>query len=355
MGILMDKNETKHLQSFMSKANQNNFYSDKIVSNVLLFSNIWTTLVAPILIGIGISYIYGLSTNDSISWSIWLLIIIFALIHLSVSYLVHQNNSKFTLYSEAISLKTEYDKNMKEVRDELAKYKKAYRELSDLFSNQRTTLYILAHVVDNAIGNINRLEAEQCTLSIEEYDLLVNKDLGSMIRPFILEREALFGYTSPSLYNVALYSYDEKSDNLNVLIRDCDNRLRRRNRSWKPGHGHVGLAFLHKQIKICPDIILSNELAKDAGILGDNTRYRSFISIPILRCNDDGDVNNGEQPFGVLVLTSAIAEQFNENRDLQFLSTVAKVFAIYLAAAEAYQAHNKGNSNSSGDSDEKRK
>lgn len=335
----MDRNEAKNLKSFMSKARENNSYSDKIVSNVLLFSNVWATLIAPALIGMGISYLYSLSEGTTPPGAIWFLFAIFAVIHLAFSYLVHQNNSKFTLYSEAISLKEEYEKNMSDIRHELAVHKKGYKDLSNLFSNQITTLYIMSYVTDNAIGHINELEKSGETLTEDELEKLIERDLFSMIRPIILEREALFNYNSSSLYNVALYAYDELGGTLEVLVRDCDNRLKRRNRAWKPGHGHVGLAFLHKEVKICPDITMSSELVKDADVREDETRYRSFISIPILRCEDDGNVDNGKLPFGVLVLTSADADQFVESRDLQFLSTIAKNLAIYLAAAETYRTH----------------
>ena len=151
----------------------------------------------------------------------------------------------------------------------------------------------------------------------------------------ISERESLFKYVSESKYNIALYFYSEEEDCLGIAYRDCDSRLPQRNRSWKPGLGHVGLAFLHKTVKLCPDITKSNELLANQSS-GDAENYRSFLSMPIMKCDDDGEVNNGIKPLGVLVLTSALPEQFDENRDVPFMSMIVKLLAIYLSSADNY-------------------
>ncbi|AWB66448.1 hypothetical protein C2869_08420 [Saccharobesus litoralis] len=329
-----------NLQSFMKQAKANNLYSDRIVENVLLFSNIWTTLLAPILMGFGISYIWGLENVQNAEPFFYAFGLIFLLVHLTVAYVVHQNNSKFSLYSQAVELEQEYSSSLSELRSELARYKHGVKTLSKLYSNQLTSLYIISFTTDQAIGLFQKLDNSFNGVKEKDFWDTVREHLNSIMMPIVIEREALFDFKSEDLFNVALYFYNEDDDRLFVVSRECDSRLPQRNRQWKPGHGHVGLSFLHKEAKICPDITLSHELAKSAEDADDNRKYRSFISIPILRCDDNGDVNNGINPLGVIVLTSAKVEQFIEARDLQFLTIISKFLAIYLSSVDSFITHN---------------
>jgi hypothetical protein len=329
------------LESFMEKAKYNNKYSDRIVGKALLFSNVWTSLISPVLIGLGISYLFGLESGKPPSFVFLALAAIFLLVHLAIAYLVHQNNSKYSLYSQAIDLEDSYSSELHTIRNDHSHLLQAYKTLSNLHSNQMTSLFISSYITDIAIGEINQKEDAAEKLEQEEITAMSSKQFSAIIRTLSMEREELFGYKSDSLYNICLYLYNNDSDSLEVVSRDCDNRLPQRNRSWKPGHGHVGLAFLHKEIKICPDITKSNELGSNAIEGEDNKHYRSFISIPILRCDDNGDVNNDKAALGVLVLTSSKADQFDEGRDLQFLSTISKYLAIYIATFLSYITHNK--------------
>ncbi len=334
----MEQKYQDNIKSFMEKAKFNNKYSDKIVGKTLLFSNIWSTLLAPILIGIGISHIYNLQEATLPSILFWILLAAFLFIHIATAYLVHQNNSKYSLYSQAIELEEKHDNELSKTRDELAKYIHAFKKVANLHSNQMSTLYITSCITDEAVGEINKTENDSMTFT--EFMKKARKPIASIIKSLSLEREALFGYRSQGLYNIALYMYSSTEDHLFMMERDCDSRLPQRNRNWKAGHGHVGLAFLHKETKISHDITKSNELANNNSSDSDNSNYKSFISIPILSCSDDGDVNNGIKPLGVLVLTSADTNQFDQNRDLQFLTTISKYLAIYLASIDTCISHN---------------
>jgi len=323
-------------EDFIKKAKKNNKISDDIINKVLFFSNIWTTFFAPVLIGIGISYLYTLGKEEKISWVFWVLLLVFGIVHVTVAFFQQLNSRKYSLVSEVLELESE----IKKTRDNLAKHLLALKDVSNLHANQTTTIYCLANIVDSAVGELHEMELSETASSVEKFDEVIKSRYEQMIRLLSLEREALFGYTSESLYNIALYHYDKSDEKLKVLVRDCDNRLQKRNREWSHGHGHVGLAFLHKRIKICPDITKSNELMNYSDAPSGDTKYKSFFSIPILRCKDNGEVGNGELPFGVLVFTSATSEQFKDIRDLQFLNVVVKFFAIYLAAVEAFLTHN---------------
>ena len=212
-----------------------------------------------------------------------------------------------------------------------------------LFERERVlksfaSLSFSAHATDMAIGYLKRMEEKNKKVKEDEFWDVFAGYLHPMLSPLVIEREVLFGFKSESKYNIALYFYDNEENCLGIVWRDCDSRLPQRNRKWKPGHGHVGLAFLHKEIKFCPDIRQSTELTPSY-TQGDNENYRSFISIPILRCEDNGNVHNQLKPLGVLVLTSAQAHQFSKERDLQFLTIISKYLAIYLAAIDTFITH----------------
>ncbi|MBB1391761.1 GAF domain-containing protein [Shewanella sp. SG44-6] len=327
----MPKERLKH---FLSVAKNNNHLSDHVISKSTFFSNTWVTLVAPVLIGFGVNYYFSIKEENVVPFFIWLMSFVFLFVHIFASYVLHKNSSKYSLYSHAIELNDDFHA----LRDELAKYKWGYRELSNLHSTQISVLRMVTHATDAAVGQFDL--ATQKALDkelLQENDFweMFGQHLSAIMYPLILEREELFKYISESKYNIALYFYNDDEDFLGIVHRDCDSRLPQRNRRWKPGIGHVGLAFLHKAVKLCPDITKSSELITNQHN-GDSDNYKSFLSMPIMKCDDDGNVDNGIKPLGVLVLTSALPEQFDEQRDLPFMTMIVKLLAIYLSSADNY-------------------
>lgn len=326
----------EQIRNFTRKARENHRITDVISNRTIFFSNIWTSLIAPFAIGWSISYYFGLAGNPA-SNVFWVFVVVFIIVHFFTSLFLYYNSKKYSLFSE----ETELVDELQETRNELAKYKHGFEKMSEFYVTQLSALHLSAYALDNAIGDLEKFKRELDTdqaIPPNEFWESVREHLKSLIQPLIQERERLFGYTSENLYNIALYIFDEKSDSLFLVHRDCDSRIPRKDRTWKPGHGHIGLAFLHKEAKICPDVRLSNELTKFSE--SDSKHYRSFISIPILRCTDDGSVDNQLQPLGVIVLTSAHADQFDQGRDLGFLTTLAKLLAIYLSNMDAFLAQN---------------
>lgn len=69
----------------------------------------------------------------------------------------------------------------------------------------------------------------------------------AVLYPWIIYRSEVFLYSSDSMYNFAVYLADNddyRVATLNLVFRDCDDRMSTSNRSWTAGDGHVGFAFL---------------------------------------------------------------------------------------------------------------
>lgn len=323
------------LEKLASAAKKNNDITEKIVERTIAFAQLWFTLIAPLIIGIIATF---LTSENDVSYIVWVFVASLGLIHLFLTYLNHKYTSKQSLYAEIVEMKKHKDEEVSDLRSKLAHSILNLRQIEDINSNQITSLHFSAHATDMAIGYLKRIEERQNKVKEAEFWDAFSNSLSPILQPLVIEREALFGFKSESKYNIALYFYDNENDELGIVWRDCDSRLPQRNRKWKPGHGHVGLAFLHKETKFCPDIRMSTELTPSY-TRGDNDNYRSFISIPILRCEDNGSIQNSLKPLGVLVLTSAHPEQFHKERDLQFLTIISKYLAIYLATIDTFITH----------------
>ena len=102
------------------------------------------------------------------------------------------------------------------------------------------------------------------------------------------------------------------------MWRSHDNRLKVRNREWKPGFGHVGVCFQRDKTIFSDDASSAgedNSIATD--VADDKRQYRSMLSTPIYV---DGNKK------AVLVVTSSKPEQF----DKELHSRIAEVIAILL-------------------------
>ena len=322
-------------------AKKNNDITEKIVERLIESAQVWFTLIAPIIIGCFTAFLTAdrvTELSTTIKITLWVVGICLLLVHLILSVLNHSYNTKHSLFADVLEMREKSDREISELRSQLAHSLAAQKHKSDINNNQIASLSFSAHATDMAIGYLKRMEEKNKKVKEDEFWDVFAGYLHPMLSPLVIEREVLFGFKSESKYNIALYFYDNEENCLDIVWRDCDSRLPQRNRKWKPGHGHVGLAFLHKEIKFCPDIRQSTELTPSY-TQGDNENYRSFISIPILRCEDNGNVHNQLKPLGVLVLTSAQAHQFSKERDLQFLTIISKYLAIYLAAIDTFITH----------------
>ncbi len=114
-------------------------------------------------------------------------------------------------------------------------------------------------------------------------------------------RNVLLGFHDDDRYNLAVYLH--RRGKLEVVARRADPRIRRRDRSWKVGTGHVGLCFAERTTLVSPD--LRHTASWVPQYRSDDESYVSAIAVPII-----GAVGL----HGVFVLTSDRRDQF---RDLQ--------------------------------------
>ncbi|WP_261916795.1 GAF domain-containing protein, partial [Vibrio aestuarianus] len=228
------------------------------------------------------------------------------------------------------SLGQEYNK----VRDELISSNK-----TNVY--QKNCLHFTTLNVENAIQDLQYFESVILSGDVERqkeligeyqtFDIalraLIEETEKQLIWPLVSLRDELFNYQSDSLYNVALYRYSTNDNKLHCKARFCDDRITRRNRSWKPGLGHVGLAYVQGEVKFCNDVEKSSELKTEKS--DGKIIYRSFVSVPITNVDKD-DVS-----YGVLVLTSRHANQFDIDKDQIFLILLSKQISLYYTVVEA--------------------
>lgn len=322
--------------SLKEKAKLNEETNAGLINSFTVFSNVWMTLIAPILVAVFITYWFS---NDNRSDGQYIVIIFAAvtlLMHVFLSAFQHSNQKKQHTSTEIEAVETKY----KELAIQHNRLRDAYMDLEDLSITQITTLSIIAAELDKSVGELN----DAFAVKLEDGRIpnpplkdnitgLMDKHLHNILWPLVVKKGELFSYEESSLYNIALYVYNQTSGKLEVKQRFNDERIDTQNRPWTPGIGHVGMTFLHKEIKCCPNILKSSELPVKTE--NDGKYYCSFISVPILACEDNEETS--AHPHGVLVLTSASESQFNLLRDQFFLSTVSKLLAVYLDKQEHIQ------------------
>lgn len=284
------------------------------------FFNLWNTLIAPIIIGLGVSFVFQFKdTPDKINFWFLLTTIIFLSLHLILGFGAKYLDKKDDSTNELSELSNEYDFRIKEIE----KIRERMTMQNKLSETQKMVIYFTTLQVNSHIRSIliknkeNNLKDEDFRQDTKEFFMTI---LGYLSR----HREILFDYKSESKFNIALYIYSEDKQQLVVNSRICDDRIIRKDRAWKPGFGHVGLTYLHKELKICPNIHESNELKISNPSDGKN--YCSFLSVPILAYQQGSDA---QECLGVLVLTSALPNQFLLERDRDFILNLSSLIAIY--------------------------
>jgi hypothetical protein len=123
------------------------------------------------------------------------------------------------------------------------------------------------------------------------------------------DREVLFGFREGDRYNFAVYSH--RKGKLHPLARRADKRIRRRNRTWKLGEGHVGLCFQQQQTLVSPD--LKHTKSWVVGARSDRVNYVSAIAVPLNSVRTTRTV-------GVLVITSDRKDHFVDPAQAEVLT-----------------------------------
>lgn len=299
----------------ISKSNsKNRVVEGRVFYFSVMFSNFWMTLISPVIIGAFISKYFATGELSKFTLGETVLFSLSAFLHLVFTGVLLSSGTRKSVTYEV---------------EKLIKQNKIFRKIvvpraSQMYQNlkfQQTVSYISTLELENLIDEINNTSDAGYTHA------RVTADLGKILSPLVKYRAELFGYSSTAMYNFALYLYNKEKDQLDLTWRCHDDRLITTGRSWKPGFGHVGLTYILDEIKICHDITKSTELSVSSSGLGDEAKYKSFLSMPI---KDSARLSGGNKPLGVLVFTSNMSNQFSLERDKMLGLTIAKLLSIYL-------------------------
>jgi hypothetical protein len=161
------------------------------------------------------------------------------------------------------------------------------------------------------------LQCEQVPACVDQMsDTELSTNVGKVLDPVIAQAEDLFEIENRELWSFSLFRYVPEKDLLVPCWRAAHRnhpRYGKPGRAWKPGHGHVGLAFIRNQT-----IFTANANDEDVRRLTepqgpearnyDAATYVSFAAVPI---NALG-LKAGNKPCGVLVATSNQQDRFHE-------------------------------------------
>jgi hypothetical protein len=141
-----------------------------------------------------------------------------------------------------------------------------------------------------------------------------------ILEPWIRFRQDIFWFDRvDALHNFAIYLQDPASKKLSVCARICHPEMKRKDRSWEVGEGHIGICFSTKRPQF------SNDASKAETARTGNTRdedveyYRSLIAHPI---------RLEHEVIGVLIITSSVAMQFDEVVHIPILQAIAGLLNI---------------------------
>ncbi|WP_146750250.1 hypothetical protein [Pseudomonas sp. RIT411] len=290
-----------------------------IISAVIFSANTWMTLFAPLIIGVFASKLFAEQNFSLLEKTIY---IVTTIVHLVFAAVIYMAGSRKSTTLAVDDLLTENRKYKTEIIPNA-------ESLFETSKTQQSVVYLMTLELESIIDEMN---AAPENLPFNDRLKFWEHSLTRILSHLVEHRSKLFIYQNDALYNFALYLHDRSSDELIVKWRSHDNRLKTSNRSWKPGQGHVGLAFIQGEAKICQDITKSSELSTTSTNPSDR-KYRSFISVPI---NDSGQIGDGKKPLGVIVFTSDYPGQFSWGRDKVFTLTVAKLLSILIERNVAF-------------------
>lgn len=297
------------------KTNKDNKNAEnKVLSLGIFFANMWMTLAAPITIGLFASKLFTKEELTTIEYTLFSIALIIHILFTCIIFIAGSRKSTTMIVDEIIHENENFKSEI------IPKAEDIYR----ISKTQQSVTYLMTLELESLIDDVrSRPKDYTFNQGLKDWESGLNRILWHLVQ----HRTDLFGYERNAYYNFALYLYVEESDELTIKWRKHDDRLTVSNRSWQPGFGHVGLAFIQGEAKICKDITKSTELSDSATLESDKVKYRSFISVPI---KDSCKMINGDKPLGVLVFTSNQVEQFSWERDKIFTLTVAKILSMYI-------------------------
>jgi GAF domain-containing protein len=236
------------------------------------------------------------STNQNASY-FWILLVIVGLVHLVFLIILVSTDTPLPQFL------IEFD----QLTDELA-YAEASQAGLEIYNNTLRSAIIATRL--SLIG-IEKVEQEK----IQEID----KKIGIILDTWIQNRSVIFWFDEgDAKYNFAVYLATSKNT-LDLFFRQCDDRIVRRNRSWKKGLGHIGMCFAREANQFCQDAASEPSTTNDqVSRPEDDSYYKSIIAEPIMV--------NGEV-IGVFIVTSSQADQFQEDIHTPCVRVIVRLLA----------------------------
>ncbi len=307
---------TKNME--LPKINSENKAIEKKIFSLAIFSaNTWMTLIAPLAIGLFASKLFAKESFTQAETTLYSIAAIIHIIFAIVIFIAGNRKSTTVEVDEII------EENRKFKEEIIPRAKGLY----EITKTQQTVTYMMTLELEAIMDQVKQRSPDYpFNQRLKDWEDGLNRILWHLVE----HRTQLFDYKADAFYNFAFYMYNKQSDELSIKWRSHDNRLEVANRSWKPGFGHVGLAFVQGEAKICQDITTSSELSNSSADMSDKKKYRSFISIPIKDSYTVMEPKAGTKPLGVLVFTSSHVSQFSWQRDKVFTLTVAKILSMYI-------------------------
>lgn len=188
--------------------------------------------------------------------------------------------------------------------------------------NHRTLALCSSLMLLRTLANSSISDDHRGAMSVQEA-------LGKLLGPLIQYRSEALRYTENDLYNFAVYWYNKEKNLLEICFRDCDNRIVRHDRAWKPGEGHVGFAFVNCKTIISSDVTQDSMYQAVLGLESDKEYYASFVSSPILdpSCSD---TDKEKRAIGVFVVTSSRSGHLTKE-DEKFIDSYSQLLAVFFS------------------------
>jgi hypothetical protein len=268
------------------------FY-DSLISQFQADAYIYKTI--QILIGAIFPIFEGILVNNLTLFYIQIILFVIVVIHVIFLFLIV--STSFPLSQFLI----EFDKNQKEQETQKA----LITQYEKLTASYREAINI-SHTA------LQALELEKPSFK-EIWE--------NILDPWIGVRADIFGFDNGyAMYNFAVYIFDKEQGELKLKFRRCDDRIKRKDRNWKTGIGHVGICFSRQETQFAVDISDSKNVSNQQfSRPEDNIYYKSIIAEPIKVKNE---------VIGVFIVTSSQSSQFNEDVHVSFVRVIAQSLGL---------------------------
>ena len=280
-------NYTNYLDKFKKQLNS--------LGNIYKILTIFVGAVLPISEGIIINRATD-SSNQNASF-FWVILGVVAILHIVCFIILLLNENPLPQFL------IEFDQLM----DELAYAEESQAGL-EIYNNTFLNAIIATRL--SLIG-IEKVEQEK----IQEIDGKIR----SILDTWIQNRSNIFWFDEgDAKYNFAVYLATNK-DSLDLFFPQCDDRIVRKDRSWKKGVGHIGVCFAREATQFCQDAASASPTTNEqVARPEDDSYYRSVIAEPIMV--------NGEA-IGVFIVTSSQADQFQEDIHIPCVRVIVRLLA----------------------------